>query len=47
MYPTKSQRIRATLGARYSRFISAALIAFDLYSSKDNFINDVSLTIGD
>jgi hypothetical protein len=117
MYPTKSQCIRATLGARCFRFISAALIActlsfsvtasvkageedakapepapplqeapppslihglinlefsnayitprgldvqnkglviqplfllfFDLYSSKDNFINDVSLTIGD
>jgi hypothetical protein len=117
MYRTKSQRIRATFGARCSRWIAAALLAvtlfflqtatnqagepeakgiqqpppiqeapppslihglinfelsnayitprgldvqnkglviqplfllfFDLYSSKDNFINDVSLTIGD
>jgi len=30
MYPTKSQRITATLGARYSRFISGALIAATL-----------------
>jgi hypothetical protein len=115
MYTSKSQRIKATFGARYSRFVSAALIAstltfaaaspvsagepeakeqvpppleappqslihglinlelsnayitprgldvqnkglviqplvllfFDLYSSKQNFINDVTLTIGD
>jgi hypothetical protein len=116
MYTMKSQRIRATFKARYSRFISAALISstliftitstvragepeakstvqappleapplslihglinlefsnayitprgldvqnkglvlqplfllfFDLYSPKENFINDVSLTIGD